>query len=252
MMKRLQDKTAVVTGSAQGIGATFAQALAAEGANVIVTDLADTADCVAKIKDQGGKALGMTVDVTSNEDLGNMVAAAEDAFGPIEILVNNAGIFATLNLRPFWEIDEEEWDAVMRVNTRGIFQAVKACLPSMKKGGRGKVINISSGTFFYGPPGFAHYVASKGAVIGMTRSMGRELGGQNITVNAIAPGLTESEGVKANDDFDKARGPTLAGRSIQRDMVPADLIGALLFLSSPDSDFITGQTINVDGGKITW
>jgi len=251
-MARLKGKTAVVTGAAQGIGETFAQALAAEGANVVVTDLADTNDCVNAITGQGGHALGMTVDVTSNDDLAAMIARAEETYGPVEILVNNAGIFANLKLRPFWEISDEEWDTVMRVNTRGIFQAVKACLPSMQKGGRGKVINISSGTFFYGPPGFAHYVASKGAVIGMTRSMGRELGGQNITVNAIAPGLTESEGVKANTDFDKARGPTLAGRSIQRDMVPEDLIGALIFLSSPESDFITGQTINVDGGKITW
>ena len=251
-MGRLDGKCAVVTGAAQGIGATFAKALAAEGARVVVSDLADTADCVTAITEAGGQAVGMKVDVTSTEDLAQMVATAEDSFGPIEIIVNNAGIFANLTLKPFWEIPDAEWDAVMRVNTRGIFQVMKACLPSMQKNGRGKVVNIASGTFFYGPPGFAHYVASKGAVIGMTRSMGRELGGQNITVNAIAPGLTESEGVKANQDFDKARGPTLAGRSIQRDMVPDDLIGALLFLTSPESDFITGQTINVDGGKITW
>ena len=251
-MGRLDGKCAIVTGAAQGIGATFAKALADEGARVLVTDLADTSDCVAAITGAGGAASGMKVDVTASEDLAAMVAHAEETYGPVEIVVNNAGIFANLKLRPFWEIPDEEWDAVMRVNTRGIFQVMKACLPSMQKNGRGKVINIASGTFFYGPPGFAHYVASKGAVIGMTRSMGRELGGQNITVNAIAPGLTESEGVQANADFEKARAPTLAGRSIQRDMVPADLIGALLFLASPDSDFITGQTINVDGGKITW
>ena len=251
-MGRLDGKCAIVTGAAQGIGATFAKALAQEGAQVVVTDVTDTKECVDAITQAGGKAIGMKVDVTSNEDLAAMVAKAEDAFGPVEIIVNNAGIFANLKLRPFWEIPDEEWDTVMRVNTRGIFQVVKACLPSMQKNGRGKVINIASGTFFYGPPGFAHYVASKGAVIGMTRSMGRELGGQNITVNAIAPGLTESEGVQANADFDKARAPTLAGRSIQRDMVPEDMVGALLFLAAPDSDFITGQTMNIDGGKITY
>jgi len=249
---RLDGKCTIVTGSAQGIGAVLAKALASEGARVVVTDLADTSACVIAIKEAGGEAIGLTSDVTSPEDLASMVGAAEAAFGPIEIIVNNAGIFASLALKPFWEIPDEEWDAVMRVNTRGPFQVLKACLPSLQKNGRGKVVNIASGTFFYGPPGFAHYVASKGAVIGMTRSMGRELGGQNITVNAIAPGLTESEGVQANADFDKARAPTLAGRSIQRDMVPDDLIGAVLFLVTPDSDFITGQTINVDGGKITW
>ena len=251
-MGRLEGKTAVVTGAAQGIGAEFAKALAKEGANVVVTDLVDVSECVAEIKAANGSALGMKVDVTSTENLEEMVAAAEEQFGPIEIVVNNAGLFANLTLKPFWEISESEWDAVMRVNTRGVFQVVKACLPSMQKNGRGKVVNIASGTFFYGPPGFAHYVASKGAVIGMTRSIGRELGGQNITVNAIAPGLTESEGVQSNEGFDKARAPTLASRSIQRDMVPFDLVGALLFLTSEDSDFITGQTINVDGGKITW
>ena len=128
----------------------------------------------------------------------------------------------------------------------------KAMLPSMRKAGRGKIVNISSGTFFYGPPGFLHYVASKGAVIGMTRSMARELGDAGITVNSIAPGFTESDGVKANKALHAVRAPTLAGRAIKRDMHPNDLIGALLFFVSSDSDFVTGQTVNVDGGKNTW
>ena len=251
-MARLDGKCTVITGAAQGIGAALAKGLAAEGAKVLVTDLNDASSTVEGIRSAGGIAEGMSADVTSSEDLAAMVAAAEAAFGPVEILVNNAGLFANLKLRPFWEIDDDEWDAVMRVNVRGMFQAAKAALPSMQKNGRGKIVNISSGTFFYGPPGFLHYVTSKGAVIGMTRSMARELGDLNIMVNSIAPGLTESEGMKSNVALHAARAPTLAGRSIKRDMLPEDLVGATLFLCSSDSDFLTGQTINVDGGKITY
>lgn len=251
-MNRLKGKTAIVTGSAQGIGATLALALAGEGANVVVTDILDTATCVGAIKAVGGRAIGMKVDVTDRSSLDRMITETEAAFGPIEILINNAGLFANLALKPFWEIDDAEFDKVMTVNVRGVFQSTKAVLPSFKKNGRGKIVNISSGTFFYGAPGFAHYVASKGAVIGLTRSMARELGGQNITVNAVTPGLTESEGVKTHAQLGAARAPTLAGRAIQRDMTPDDLIGAIVFLCTPDSDFVTGQTINVDGGRLMW
>ena len=249
-MGRLDGKTAIVTGSAQGIGAAFAKALASEGANLIVTDISDVSECVASIHSSGGNAIGAKVDVTSDDDLSAMVTLAEKEFGPVEILVNNAGLFANLELKPFWEITNDEFDLVMKINTRGVFQAVKACLPSMQKNGRGKIVNISSGTFFYGPPGLSHYTASKGGVFGLTRNMGRELGDQNITVNAIAPGLTESKGVQGNEGFHGGRAPTVASRSIKRDMLPEDMLGALLFLCTPDSDFITGQTINVDGGKI--
>ncbi len=241
-----------MTGAAQGIGAAFSAALAAEGARVLVTDLQDPESCVSRIRARSGVAEGLRVDVTSNDDLAAMVERAESAFGPIEILVNNAGMFSELELRPFWEIGEDDWDLMMRVNARGVFQATKACLPSMRRNGRGKIVNISSGTFFQGPPGFLHYVASKGAVIAMTRSMARELGDAGICVNSIAPGFTESDGVVANAGLNAVRGVASAGRAIARDMVPADLVGAMLFLASPDSDFVTGQTINVDGGKTTY
>lgn len=251
-MGRLDDKTAIVTGAAQGIGAVLAAALAQAGARVLVTDVVDTTACVQAIRKAGGTAEGLHVDVTARADVEAMVEHCEAAFGPVEILVNNAGIFASLELKPFWEIADAEWEAVMAVNVGGVFRATRACRPSMLRNGRGKIINISSGTFFYGPAGFAHYVASKGGVIGLTRAMGRELGDQNITVNSIAPGFTESDGVKANRSLHAARAPTLAGRSIKRDMVPTDLVGALIFLASEESDFITGQTLNIDGGKITW
>src|SRR5262245_59508976 len=152
-MGRMQDKVAVVTGAARGIGATLARAFAAEGAKVVVTDIIDTAATVNAIKSKGGRAIGCRMDVTSNADIGAMVRAVESEFGPIECLLNNAGMFATMKLRPFWEISEDEWDQVLRVNVRGGFQVVKGVLPSMRKAGRGKIVNISSGTVFHGGQG---------------------------------------------------------------------------------------------------
>lgn len=249
-MGRLDNKVAVITGAAQGIGALMAKAMADEGANVLVTDVQDTAKAVKAITDAGGKAQGMKVDITSNDDLKSMVETASGEMGGLDIMVNNAAIFATLTPKPFFEIDDDEFDLIMRVNVRGLHQVMRAITPTMIKAGGGKVVNIASGTFYYGPPGLSHYTASKGAVLGLTRGHGRELGDKNIQVNAIAPGLTESEGVAANSGFDMARAPTVASRSIKRDMLPEDLLGSLLFLTTSDSDFITGQTINVDGGKI--
>jgi NAD(P)-dependent dehydrogenase (short-subunit alcohol dehydrogenase family) len=170
--------------------------------------------------------------------------------GGLDIMVNNASIFATLQPKPFFEISDEEFDLIFKVNTRGVHQVMKGIVPTMIKQGGGKVINIASGTFYYGPPGLSHYTASKGAVIALTRCHGRELGDKNIQVNAIAPGLTESEGLAQNAGFDMARAPTVGSRSIKREMVPEDLLGTLLYLASSDSNFVTGQTLNVDGGKV--
>ena len=248
-MGRLEGKTAVVTGAAQGIGALMAKAMSEAGAKILVTDVQDTAKAVAAINDAGGTAQGMTVDVTNNEDLNAMVDTAK-GMGGLDIMVNNASIFATLTPKPFFEIDDDEFDLIMRVNARGVHQVMRAIVPTMIQAGGGKVINIASGTFYYGPPGLSHYTASKGAVIALTRCHGRELGDKNIQVNAIAPGLTESEGLAANSGFDMARGPTVASRSIKREMLPEDLLGTLLYLASSDSDFVTGQTLNVDGGKV--
>ena len=248
-MGRLEGKVAVVSGAAQGIGAVMAQALSEAGAKVLVTDVQDTANAVKRINDAGGTAQGMTVDVTNNDDLAAMVDMAK-SMGGLDIMVNNASIFATLKPKPFFEISDEEFDRIMTVNTRSVHQVMKAIVPTMIGAGGGKVINIASGTFYYGPPGLSHYTASKGAVIALTRCHGRELGDKNIQVNAIAPGLTESEGLRGNDAFDMARAPTVASRSIKREMVPEDLLGTLIYLASPDSNFVTGQTLNVDGGKI--
>jgi NAD(P)-dependent dehydrogenase (short-subunit alcohol dehydrogenase family) len=249
-MGRLDGKTAVITGAGRGIGAVMAKRMAEEGANVVVTDVLDTADTVAVIKNAGGRAIGLNVNVTSDEDLVAMVEATVQEFGALDILVNNASIFAALEPKPFMQIDNDEFDKVMTVNARGVHQATKAVVPTMIKAGCGKIVNIASGTFYYGPPGLSHYTASKGAVIALTRGYARELGDKNIQINAIAPGLTESESIKGHTGFDMARAPTVASRSIKREMVPEDLLGSLIFLITPDSDFMTGQTLNVDGGKV--
>ena len=248
-MSRLDGKVAVVTGAAQGIGETYAKALAAEGARVVVSDIADPSRVAGEIAEAGGKAIAKIADVTDDASLAALVEAAESAFGPIGILVNNAALFAELRLTPIMQITNEEWDRVMRVNVRGTLQTTRAVVPSMLKNGGGKIVNIGSGTFYYGGPGLAHYVCSKGAIIAFTRSASREFGDKNILVNCIAPGLTESEGVRNHPDLHVARAPTVQTRAIKRDMLPEDLVGMLLFLASEDSDFVTGQTFNVDGGK---
>jgi len=248
-MTRLIDKVAIVTGAAQGIGETYAKAMAAEGAKVVVSDVADTSNVVDAIKGEGGSAIGVSADVTDDASLAALVEKAESEFGPVEILVNNAALFAALRLTPIMQMSNEEWDKVMTVNARGSFQTTKAVVPSMLKNGRGKIVNISSGTFYYGGPGFANYVASKGAILGLTRSAAREFGDKNIFVNCIVPGFTESEGVQNHEDLHVARQPTIASRILKRDMVPEDLVGTLIFLASEDSDFLSGQSINVDGGR---
>jgi NAD(P)-dependent dehydrogenase (short-subunit alcohol dehydrogenase family) len=148
------------------------------------------------------------------------------------------------------DMSAEEWDRVMTINARGTLQACQAVVPSMLAGGGGKIVNIASGTVYYGPPGLGHYTASKAAVVALTRTLSRELGDRNIQVNAINPGLTESDSIRDNPQFEQARGPTIASRAIRREMRPEDLVGSLLYLCSSASDFVTGQTLNVDGGKV--
>ena len=250
-MGRVEGKVAVITGAAQGIGRAYAECLAKEGAKVVVTDVQDTSAAVSAMTDAGGSVIGLNVDVTSNESLQDMVSATEKEFGPIDILINNAAFFASIEMKPFTEITEEEWDLVMRVNLRGPFQAVKAVLPSMIKAGGGRVVNIASGTALRGAPMFLHYVSSKGGIIAQTRAISRELANHNINANTMIIGLTESEGVLENEKMlGAAKAPTLAMRAIKREMLPEDVLGTMLFLVTEDSSFITGQSINIDGGAL--
>jgi NAD(P)-dependent dehydrogenase (short-subunit alcohol dehydrogenase family) len=251
MPGRLTDKIALVTGAAQGIGATYAEALAAEGARVVVSDVLDTAAVVGRIEKTGGTAMGVHCDVTDGKSVKAMVDAALKAHDRVDILVNNAGLFGNLPLQSFLEIDSSAFDKVMSVNVRGSFECAKAVAPHMIRQGYGKILNVASGTVFKGTPMLLHYVTSKGAVVAMTRCLARELGDKGVRVNAIAPGLVMSENVVANAAWSKdiIAGNT-ASRAIKREAVPADMIGTLIFLVSPESDFITGQTLVVDGGSV--
>jgi NAD(P)-dependent dehydrogenase (short-subunit alcohol dehydrogenase family) len=252
-MGRLDGRVAIVTGAAEGIGVEYARALAGEGAKVALCDLNAPDAVVDAIRAGGGTAIGMVCDVSDPAAVRAMAAETDKAFGRIDILVNNAAVFARMVQKPLDQLSSEEWDVAMRVNVRGPFECAKAVLPAMRRNRYGKIVNITSGTVFKGTPMMLHYLASKGAVLAMTRGMARELGADGIAVNAIAPGLTMTDGIRGRSDAAGAAiAATEASRALRREQVPRDLIGTLLFLASPDSDFMTGQTVVVDGGSAMW
>ncbi len=250
-MGRLDDRVAIVTGAAQGIGAAYASGMAAEGARIVVNDISDPSALVAKITEAGGKAIGIVADVSDQGEVDAMVRQTVETFGKVDVLVNNAALFGHLAMSKFEDIPEDEWDAVMRVNIRGVWQVSKAVVAEMRKRKYGKIINIASGTVFKGTPMMMHYVTSKGAIVAMSRAMAREVGDDNICVNTIAPGLTESENVAEADQWtDERLDGNAASRCIVRRETPEDLVGTVIFLSSQESDFITGQVLVVDGGAV--
>jgi len=251
---RLKDRVAIITGGASGIGRAYVLGMAGEGARVVIADI-DEERAVAtarEVEAQGGQALALWVDVSTASSTADMARRSVEHFGRIDILVNNAAVFARVPMAavPPWEISEEEWDRLMAVNLKGPFLCARAVIPQMRAQGKGKIINISSGTVFWGSPLYLHYVTAKAGIIGMTRSLARSLGEFGITVNCIAPGGTVTEVLQQDAAFMDRQSATLGQRCIRRLEYPEDLVGTAIFLACDDSDFISGQTIVVDGGRV--
>ncbi len=245
----LSGRVAIVTGGGQGLGRAFAKAFALCGATAVIAELnAQRGTAVAEeIKGAGGKALALPVDVGSIDSVSQMAADVQRRFNRIDILVNNAAIFSTLEKRPFDEIPIEEWTKVIHVNVNGPDYCARAVIPAMKAGGWGRIINVSSSTVLTGRPNYLHYTTSKSAIVGFSRSLAREVGKFGITVNTLMPGSTSTE-VERKTVTPAQRQAIVASQSIPRDEVPQDLVGVVLFLSSESSRFMTGQTLLCDGG----
>jgi 3-oxoacyl-[acyl-carrier protein] reductase len=242
---RFKDRSVIITGGGGKIGKAYAMAFAKEGAKVSLPDIAGAEHVVKSIQDMGGTAISMKCDVTDERSVQSMVDDTAGRFGGVDVLVNNAAYFMTVWKGPFWEMAVEEFDKAMAVNLRGVWLCAKAAVPYMQKQKKGKIINISSSVALTGNPNYIHYVTSKGGIIAMTRAMARELGEWNICVNTVSPGFTVTEGRQVDPAYDKLRNQQ---RSIKRTQVEADVVGTVLFLASSDSDFMTGQLLNVDGG----
>ena len=246
MSGSLEGKVAIVTGAAQGIGNAIAHGLAAEGARIVVADLSRAEESAAAFDD----GVGVTVDVSDEEQVARMVDETSERCGRVDILVNNAGLYASLPMRPFTEIPVDEWRQVMDVNVLSMFLTCRAVVPKMREHGGGRIVNISSGTPFRGVPFLLHYVTSKGAIVALTRALARELGMDDILVNCVAPGFTMSEGVREHLEVVEAlRDVSVSARTLQRDQQPEDVVGAVVFLCGPGASFITGQTMVIDGGQ---
>jgi NAD(P)-dependent dehydrogenase (short-subunit alcohol dehydrogenase family) len=253
-MARLAGRSAIVTGGAKGIGAHYSRALAAQGAEVMIADIADGAALAQEIAAQYGRnaTTSAICDVSDEGQVKALVAKTMERFGKIDILVNNAALYSVLEEQDFTTIDVAVWDKVMAVNIRGPFLMAKHVVPHMRAKGYGKIINIGSGSVFRGLPQMLHYTTSKGAIVAFTRSLSRAVGGHGICVNTLAPGFTLSDSVVENNPthVNSSRENAIQRRALKRDAYPPDLLGSLVFLASADSDFMTGQVLAVDGGAV--
>jgi 3-oxoacyl-[acyl-carrier protein] reductase len=248
-MRGLEGKVAIVTGGAKGLGRAFCEGYAREGAKVLAVtrkDIQGLEDTIKSVRELGAEGEYLQIDVTSRADNERMVKFAMERFGKIDILINNAAFYYGIERRSFTDISDAEWDQMMAINVKGSWLPTVAVFPYMKEAGKGKIVNLTSEVFFTGSTGFVHYVATKGAIVGMTRALAIELGPHNICINAIAPGFTDTEGsrtIASVEKYDTSKTP------LRRLGTAEDIVGAALFLSSDEADFITGQTILVDGGR---
>ncbi len=242
---RFKDKSVIITGGGGKIAKAYATAFATEGAKLALPDIASADQVVNSIRGMGGTAITMDCDVSSENSVKAMAQEVVRQFGTIDILINNAAYFMGVWKGPFWEMSVAEFDKAMAVNVRGSWLCAKVVAPYMQRQGRGKIINISSNVALTGNPNYIHYVASKGALIAMTRAMARELGDWHICVNTVTPGFVVTEGRQVDPEYEKIRAQQ---RSIKRTQVESDLVGTVMFLASSESDFMTGQLLNVDGG----
>ena len=247
MSGSLQDKVVIVTGAGGNIGRAFCKGLALEGARVVLADRVDASDFAREIEAEKGTALAVTVDVADERSTAAMAEAAHSAFGRIDAIINNAGFFKGCTFGSFMDIPSAEWDLCHKVNVRGTWQCCKAVFPYMKRQGAGKIVNISSNTVHKGVPNFLHYVSSKAAILGLTRALAREVGDHGITVNSLCPDLIPDAEIRATQG-DAADQKTVAQRCLKRTQLPQDMVGAAVFLCGSGSDFITGQSLLVNGG----
>jgi len=246
------NKVVIVTGAARGLGQEYARQFARLGARVVACDLRDCSDTLTAVEDEGAKGLALNTDVTSAESTKEMAAATVDAFGGVDILINNAALYGSLTFAPFDKLDESEWDSTMDVNVKGIWQCCKAVVPSMRERKGGAIVNISSLAATYGMPNGLHYTASKAAVIGITRGLAREIGRFNIRVNTVAPNVVNTDATREvfGDKRDKIVEVTLSQQAVRKPLETEDIVGAVLFLASDMSKLTTGQTLMVDGGTV--
>ncbi len=245
-MDVVQGKVVIVTGGARGIGRAYCEALAKEGACVVVADILDQSETLDAVRLTGGEAIGVTVDISNESSNEAMATSAVDKYGRIDVLINNAALFSETTRGPFHSLTVAEWDRAFAVNVRGVWLSCKAVYPHMSKQKSGKIINVASNTVYKGTIGFPHYVASKSALLGLTRCLALELGPEGITVNTVSPDLIPNPDLRPSDDTSNRF--VVASRALKRTQVAADMVGTMLYFCSDASNFVTGQSLLVNGG----